>query len=305
MDAFAAKRPKGRFTEDVREAIKTNLFPASHAAIDNWESFPWHRDRHGNIDTHKTGSPQALAIDVFGTIKVSPERHRILNALAAKCELSVADTWELNLEWTADKELLGEPRPTQVDVLATGQRAILVIECKFTEQGGGCSQPKSLTGGEHRGKQQCNGHYVHQTNPVNGKEARCALSGKEIQYWSYIPKVFGIYADTDHLPCPFRGEAYQWMRNRVLAEAMRSAEIQTAVLAAYADGDAFPTAKKLRAGLALGYVRSGGKPLVHTIDYQSIIALAREASEDRAKWDQLARHVNRKISAVADMLGRH
>ena len=56
------------------EAIKKNLFPASHAAISDWNKFPWHRDRHGVIQTYKPASSQALAIDVFGTIKVTPDR---------------------------------------------------------------------------------------------------------------------------------------------------------------------------------------------------------------------------------------
>jgi hypothetical protein len=66
----------------IYDAIKANLFHRSHAAIDDWDSFPWHRDRRGVTDTTKSESSQALAIDVFGTIKVSDESNRILAALA-------------------------------------------------------------------------------------------------------------------------------------------------------------------------------------------------------------------------------
>jgi hypothetical protein len=62
------------------EAIKKNLFPEAHKAISDWETFPWH-NHNGVIQTYKPESSQALAIDVFGTIKVSEERHRILGAL--------------------------------------------------------------------------------------------------------------------------------------------------------------------------------------------------------------------------------
>src|SRR4051812_36121471 len=105
------------------DAIKFNLFPASHAAILNWSEFPWHRDRAGIIQTHKPQSSQALAIDVFGTIKVSKERHRILCALAQRCGIPGEGSWEVKLEWTDPTGILCEPRPTQVDAVAFGQRS--------------------------------------------------------------------------------------------------------------------------------------------------------------------------------------
>jgi hypothetical protein len=166
------------------EKIKENLFPASHAAICDWGKFPWHLDTQGVIQTHKLASSQALAIDVFGTIKVSDERDRILGALARKCHVPDDGPWRLELEWVDPDCLLGERRPTQVDAIAFGKRAVLVIECKFTESGGGCSQPNPIRGkSAHRGQRQCNGDYAMQVNPVNRVEARYALSGKRIRYW--------------------------------------------------------------------------------------------------------------------------
>jgi hypothetical protein len=92
-----------RMDPELEETIKKNLFPASHAAIDDWEKFPWHRDRHGHIDTHKRHSSQALAIDVFGTIKASTERDGILGALARQCGVPDDGPWTLCLEWIDPK----------------------------------------------------------------------------------------------------------------------------------------------------------------------------------------------------------
>lgn len=60
------------------QAVRENLFPASLGAIEDWEAFPWHRDRTNRIQAHKAHSSQAIAIDVFGTIKMSTDRDRAL-----------------------------------------------------------------------------------------------------------------------------------------------------------------------------------------------------------------------------------
>jgi hypothetical protein len=279
------------------EAIKANLFPASHAAIHDWNRFSWHRP-NGIIQTHKIHSSQALAIDVFGTIKVSDERDRIFSALAKRCELADDGPWTLELEWTDSQDLLGEPRPTQVDVIAFGPDTLLLIECKFTEIGGGCSQPNQISKGAHKGLRQCSGDYALQTNPVNGHAARCALTAKGVRYWETIPKIFGLDLDKDYRPCPFRGDAYQWMRNAVLADRIASARgVSSAVIAAYADAEGFVTAKKVRTG-SLGHAGSG-RTLVLPVSYQSIVDLARSLSEYPQVWNELARWVERKIEAVA------
>lgn len=111
------------------------------------------------------------------------------------------DPVTLKLEWIDRDALLNEPIPTQVDAFAFGQRAVLVIECKFTEGGGGCTQPNPRRKGAHKGLRQCNGDYAIQINPVNGVEARCALTGKQIRYWEIIPKIFGLDAEEDSRPC--------------------------------------------------------------------------------------------------------
>lgn len=284
--------------ESTLDAVKANLFPGSHAAIDDWIKFPWHRDRTGAIQTHKTESSQALAIDVFGTIKVSDERDRILGALALQCGVPGDGPWTLNLEWTDPDNLLREPRQTQVDAIAFGKLGILVIECKFTEDGGGCSQPNQLTKGAHSGLRQCNGDYAPQTNPINGREARCALTGKGVRYWEVIPEVFGLDPEQEYRPCPFKGDAYQWMRNVVLAETLASAHgVSGAMIAAYADGECFATAQKVHSGL-LGRAAPSGRKLMAPISYQAIVTLAKSVSEREGEWNALAEWIERKIGAV-------
>ena len=200
------------------EAVRDNLYPASHGAIEDWRAFPWHRDRANQIQAHKAHSSQAIAIDVFGTLKMSADRDRVLNAIAERVGVASGSPWAITLEWMDSDRLLREPRPTQVDVLAVGSLAALVIECKFTEPGGQwqCSQ----TAVSRSGKRQCNGSYADQINPGNGVRAHCALTGKGIRYWEYIPEAFALDPGVDHTPCPFKGDAYQWMRNAVLAAAI-------------------------------------------------------------------------------------
>ena len=266
--------------EPIFQAIKSNLFPASHAAIGDWQP-PWHRDRLGNIDTQRPQSSQALAIDVFGTIKASTERDRVLSAVARQCGVPDDGPWELKLEWIDPKNRLKEPTPTQVDAIAFGRHGLLLFEGKFTEGGGGCSQPNLIRGGAHDGMRQCNGNYEPQTNPVNNVRGRCALTGKGVLYWGPISRIFGLDLDQDHRPCPFGGETYQWMRNVVLADTLASARGQLGkVVAAYADAETLHTAKQVRSGhVGLPVAPGLGKQLVIPMSYQSIVALAQKVSE--------------------------
>jgi hypothetical protein len=138
-----------------------------------------------------------------------------------------------------------------------------------------------------------------QTNPVNGTAARCALTGKGIRYWDVIPVVFGLDPERDRSPCPFKGDAYQWMRNVVLAHMLSSARgVSGAVIAAYAEHDSFNTAKKVREG-RLGHAASSGIGRVTPLPYQSIVHLAQSLSTKPSEWHELAQWVERKITTVA------
>lgn len=174
--------------------LHANIFASAHSAISDWEAFPWHRDKRNEVQADKVHSSQALAIDVFGTILSADQKGRdsVLDALAVATGLPGGGPWRVELEWTDPDNLLREPRPTQVDAIAFGHNAIMVIECKFTEPGGPCSQTKRIASGQGAGQRQCNGHYERQQNPRSFVEASCTLSGKGIRYWDVIPSLFAL-----------------------------------------------------------------------------------------------------------------
>ena len=94
-------------------------------------------------------------------------------------------------------------------------------------------------------------------------------------------------------------DSYQWMRIVVLADKLESAlGLSGAVVAAYADGDRFHTAKKVRLG-HLGHApASAGRALVIPLSYQSIVACAKTASEHPSDWIALGDWIGKKISSV-------
>jgi hypothetical protein len=279
----------------TRTRLEHNIFPAAHQACELWEKFPWHNG------AHVAHSSQALAIDVFGTIKTSASRDTILDALAQTIGLPTGGPWTITLEWVARPTLLNEPRPTQVDVYAESPRSVILFECKFTEQdGGACSQTV-----KRNGSIPCNGNYVQQINHRNDMTERCALSGKGIKYWDIIPKVFHLDAKTDYQPCPFAGPAYQWMRNLVVAyKVARQKNKQSAVIIVYADHPDLSMAQKIRSNEWTQFSRTVKQAQVslHVRSYQEILRLAqettRQGSGEQTVWKELDEWVNRKISAL-------
>jgi hypothetical protein len=289
--------------QSTRMRLESNIFPAAHQACEPWDTFPWHVGRKGAIDTHVPHSSQALAIDVFGTIKISPDRDTILDALAQNIGLPPGGPWTLSLEWTARPSLLNEPRPTQVDVYAESPHAVILCECEFTEQeGGACTQTVKRTDSIT-----CNGNYVQPINDRNDRTSRCALSGKGILYWDIIPKVFHLDAEAEYQPCPFAGPAYQWMRNLVVAyKVARQKNKRPAVVIVYAESPSLPIAQTVKSRAWTAFtktVRQDQVPL-HVRSYQDMLALAQEATRqgngEHTLWNELAGWVNKKISAVND-----
>ncbi|MCJ1961610.1 PGN_0703 family putative restriction endonuclease [Novosphingobium mangrovi (ex Hu et al. 2023)] len=277
-------------------AIRANLFLGAHEAIGDWAAFPWHSVR-GEVQAWKPHSSQALAIDVFGTIAAHPDRDIVLDALARYAGLPAGGPWEVLLEWSDPANLLAEPRPTQVDVLAVGANAILVIECKFTEPGGSCSQTKRIASGRGAGLAQCDGAYHPQVNPRSGAEGRCALSAKGIRYWDALPAVFALDPEADHAPCPFRGEVFQWMRNMVLAHELgRTRGKQARCIVAFAAGGNFPTEIKARSLDWLPPLQPVA-PSPLALSYQAIIELGGEASGSPT-WGDLRAWVDGKVDTV-------
>lgn len=288
--------------QDQIDAVRENIFPGAHGAIADWSRFPWHRDRSNRIDSHQPHSSQALAIDVFGTVAAHAARDAVMAALASDLVIPGAGPWSIEFEWTDPDHLLGEPRPTQVDVMATGPASAIVFECKFTEPGGGCSQPSPLRSGANRGVRQCSGAYEMQTNAVNGIAARCALSAKGIRYWDHIPTIFGLDPALDHRPCPFAGEAFQWMRNTLLADRLgKSRKLATRVVAAFADGPGFPTARKAKIG-QLGLPVIQADAAITPLSYQSIAAKAHAVSGDPL-FEELSGWIERKVAAALSLRG--
>jgi hypothetical protein len=179
--------------------------------------------------------------------------------------------------------------------------SVIVMECKFTEQdGGACSQTV-----KRNGSIPCNGNYLPQINHENDMTGRCALSGKGIQYWDIIPKVFHLDAEADYQPCPFAGPAYQWMRNLVVAyKVARQKNKQPAVVIVYADHPDLPMAQRVRSNEWTQFARTvkQDQVLLHVRSYQDILTLAqettRQGSGEQTVWKELDQWVNRKISAT-------
>jgi len=283
-------------------AIQANLFPAAHHAISNWKTFPWHTGKNRQPDTHKINSSQALAIDVFGTIKVHPNRIDILNHLADVLGIPHSAQWELDLEWIAPTNPLREiNQHTQVDVLAQSDDALIFFEWKFTEPDGGCcSQPNPLVSGAHKGWVQCNGNYELQTNPANGKINSCALSAKGIRYWEIIPEVFRYAAGTDYSPCPFAGPWYQWMRNMTNAYAIaQESSRRAAFCLVYADAPGLPVADMVHSDRWQAFLSQTipGRINAHVLSYQELATMVANVAESPVGL-QLTEWIANKIDAV-------
>lgn len=267
------------------DAVQRNIFSGAHDAI--WQAFPWHK---GAASSH---SSQALAVSVFGTAAVHPERQILINEmlhLMFRWDSQGDDGWRVELERDLPRSLLGERRPTQVDVLLQNKAIAVLLECKFTEVSGGpCSQTKPLSSGRHKGLIQCDGNYREQTNPVNGKTARCALSAKSIRYWKYIPKYFDLDRGKDYEPCPFAGPAYQYMRNTLAAGqwAKNHDQKRAAFGLVYVKGDAFPLANEVADPQSewsqfTAHLRADSPLEIATVSYQSILdAWRRRLPKDR------------------------
>ena len=170
-------------------------------------------------------SSQALTCSVFGAIHAFG-RLDVLEAVEAECGQPAFgdDSRGVEMELEYEVRTLREPRPTCVDVLLSGRRARVAVECKFTERAFGiCSRP----GLERGDPDHCDGSYRVQ----HGRRTRCALTEQGIRYWEHLPHLFDWPADCDHSPCPF-GSSYQLVRS-VLA-ATEDIDLTTEVPAGHA-----------------------------------------------------------------------
>jgi hypothetical protein len=289
---------------ELRNRIESNLFAPARGAVEPWDGFPWHTGPTRECDTGEKHSTQALAIDVFGTLKMAPQQYRDAALITLAREMGFPDggPWNIDLEWKDPKNRLKEPKQTQVDVLIHSPSVVIFVACKFTEPDGEpCSQLKPLRSGPNKGRQPCNGNYKKQPRPVNGKAGRCALTGKGVRYWEVIPEVFNYGGNRDYRPCPFAGPTYQLMRNLVGAfELAREGQKKPVVIVVYADAPGLPFASKARSGEWEQFAATvrPGAVLLNAISFQSIVRLCLEAvgnaGGDPATWHQLAQWVASK-----------
>jgi len=194
-----------------------NVFYGARPALDEVFGFA-HMSRIGVSDVGAPHSAQALALDVFGTLKSARSRDRICDHLAIPPEMPEGGPWDIHLDYIAPDNTLREAQhKSQLDVLLQGKRSLIAIECKFAETR---LEPCGQTARTGKGLVRCTGNYETQVNPANGRTALCALTGKNMRYREYIPRVFRLSADGPHRPCPFAGPWYQWMRTLVMAYAL-------------------------------------------------------------------------------------
>lgn len=289
-----------KMTDDQLKKLKANILPAAWNAVEPIDAFPWHLDRHGVCDTQKPHSSQALAIDVFGTVKLSANSDALMDAVAKSLDLETGAPWEINLEWLDPHNHMREKRRTQVDVMAQNAKSLIFFECKFTEGDGGvCSQPDKK-------RLQCNGNYEEQSNPLNGIRAKCALTGKAIRYWEIVPRVLNYDSATEYRPCPFRDGCFQWMRNlTVCSEVARENGLKPAFVLVYADGSGFSMADKVKSPKWMEFtdkIKRDGITF-REFSYQDLLkrfeATLSGIETERVKFADLTGWVERKIQAAS------
>ena len=159
-------------------------------------------------------SSQALTQSVFGAISAF-NRLDLLRNVPAECgrPAFIEDNCDTKLVFEHEVRSLGEPRPTNVDVLLSSSGKRVAIECKFTEQEfGTCSRPRLRPRNSTYDEQYCDGNYRLQRERLN----RCALTEIGIQYWDYLPRLFTWEKGLDLVPCPFK-DVYQLARNALAA----------------------------------------------------------------------------------------
>ena len=300
--------------ENTRQRIEANLFFAAHPSIADYDSFPWHPNAK-HVDTWRPNSSQALAIDLFGTLKTALEQERnlILDKFAAELGLPVGGRWYVDLEWLDERNRLHEDSKgrTQVDAIARSPHCVILFECKFTEEAGSCSQTRAVVkknGEEEEVRpRQCNGRYELQINPRKKTKGanRCALSAKGILYWDVIPKVFHRVADVDYDPCPFSGSNFQLMRNSILAWRLAQDDrLAPAFVALYADSPSFAFPKSLESGDFEKFRSTlrDDQITCRAVSYQSFLRSALSAVPDGgpgAKWRELSAWIDEKIANAA------
>jgi len=270
--------------------IKNNMFPHAFDSIEEPEKVKWHSK------AHQKNSSQVLAFDVFGTLKISKYKDEIINMISFVNDKE----WNVELEYEPDKNILNEPKSSQIDVRIWTEKTELIIECKFTEKdGGACSQTKTISKGSNKGKQQCNGNYEDQINLVNNISSKCALSGKDIKYWDYIGDIYpSLDKSKTYSPCPFNSGSYQWMRNLCLVKNNLKQKKNSKFLLVYVESEKLHVSKMVEENKVFNDALPKSD-LYSFLSYQEIINFGLQVSKtdinEHQIWNDLKIFFDKKV----------
>ncbi len=186
----------------------------------------------GVIDSNASvpHSSQSLCISVFGGVRALEDRGMVMAAILEAAGITAFPSYSptITCEERSGRDLLNEHggrHPTCPDALSCwGDDAVLVVESKFTEQFGACSQVKS---------RHCSGNYEVGSDLFGGSDAACRLSVDHVQivrgreqirtarrYWEISERLFQqVHLVEGQHPCPFSDGRYQLMRNLSYARA--------------------------------------------------------------------------------------
>ena len=103
--------------------VQKSIFLGAHDAI--WRAFLWHKGAAAPT------SSQALAVSVFGTLAVHPERQALISEGLSRMfgwDSQCDHEWEVEPEKRWPGSLMRERRPTQVDVLIQNKTGVALLE---------------------------------------------------------------------------------------------------------------------------------------------------------------------------------
>jgi hypothetical protein len=270
------------------EQIKKNIFPHSVNAIEDYYEFDWHQYKRV-VDTDKINSSQAVVIDVFGLLKLSPNKDIIINKIFNKN----GTEWNILFEYI-NSTLLNESQSKQIDIVISDKQNIILLESKFMENDSGtCSQPK----------EQCNGNYEEQINPKNNIKCKCALTAKGIKYWGFIPQIYKFDPNANYYPCPFKLNQYQFMRNLCFGKALSLNENKNVEnYFIYYESEICPIYKKIKNNNYLIKLTENlhDKNILKILTYNNLIIGSQDVLknidiDEYKKWKELEIWLNEKI----------
>ncbi|GDX81929.1 hypothetical protein LBMAG42_37400 [Deltaproteobacteria bacterium] len=268
-------------SDDDSPVVK-NLFPGALPHIAGWG--------RGRLESRSKvpHSSQALCVSVWGAIAQLPDRGQIMSSILSQAhiDLKVSGSPEVACEVRGEWDLLrerGGSNPTCPDVVVKwAGEAVLTIESKFTEHLGACSQPVAKRRGDRVLPASCNGNYAAHSDLRRPEvSACCRLTVQEgarqaRRYWAIAPQLFTPKSlEPGQSPCPFKGGAYQLMRNLSFAAALgeRDSFATRGFLLAYVKGSASAEATEKTFSAFEGMLLQDVRGRVGKITYEQIASL--------------------------------